>query len=250
MHNQRQQPCSRTALWNLSSVAQLECPALCRRTYDLDCWNTSSRITGTSTHPWPVFVYPPWPGGVSREGRGSTGCGWCHTSTRRPPQAHGAGTKCAHPYPRRTTAGRCESRSAALPPAGPPYAAQEREQGTASARPPTVPPAADHVHRHKRIDEPEHIHQLFHRLRHRRIKQRDHRHVVDNLLHGAPLHPLLRSRHVKQTVWPGATGGRHVIHVHRIVHGACRLGRGMPPDLRRKVQLEIPLPGLGLILSP
>ena len=50
VHNQRQQPCSRTALWNLSSVAQLECPALCRGTYDWDWWNTSCMITGTSTH--------------------------------------------------------------------------------------------------------------------------------------------------------------------------------------------------------
>ena len=30
VHNKRQQPCSGTALWNLSSVAQLEGPALCR----------------------------------------------------------------------------------------------------------------------------------------------------------------------------------------------------------------------------
>ena len=137
MHNKRQQPCSRTALWNLSSVAQLECPALCRRTYDLDCWNTSCRITGAPTHPWKVFVYRPglavYPGG---------GAHWVWASTSGPPQAHGADTKCAHPYPRRTTAGQCESRSAALPPAGPPYAAQEREQGTASALPPTVPPTA------------------------------------------------------------------------------------------------------------
>ena len=104
--------------------------------------------------------------------------------------------------------------------------------------------------RHKRIDEPEHFHQLVHRLRHGSIEQRDLRHAVDNLLHGAPLHPLLRPRHVKQTVWPGATGGRHLIHVHWIVHSASRLVRGMPPDLRRKVQLEMPLPGPGLLLSP
>ena len=32
VHKQRQQPCSRTELWNLPSVAQLECPALCRGT--------------------------------------------------------------------------------------------------------------------------------------------------------------------------------------------------------------------------
>ena len=67
MHNKRQQPCSRTALWNLSSVAQLECPALCRGTYDLDCWNTSCMIERTSTHPWPIFLYRPglavYPGG-------------------------------------------------------------------------------------------------------------------------------------------------------------------------------------------
>ena len=41
-----------------------------------------------------------------------------------------------------------------------------------------------------------------------------------------PLNPLVRSRDVQQTVWPGSPGDRHIIHDHRIVHGACRLGRG------------------------
>ena len=58
-------------------------------------------------------------------------------------------------------------------------------------------------------------------------------------VHRAPLNPLLRSRHVKQTVWPGALAAIT----------SC-LGRGMHPDLRRKVQLEIPLSGPGLRLSP
>ena len=70
--------------------------------------------------------------------------------------------------------------------------------------------------------EGEDIRQLFYHQRHRRHDRR----TVDKLLHGTPLDPLLRSRHVKQTVWPGAPGGRHIIHVHRIVHSACRLGRG------------------------
>ena len=39
---------------------------------------------------------------------------------------------------------------------------------------------------------------------------------------------------------PDPPGGRHVIHVHRIVQGACRLERGMRPERGRVVHLEIP----------
>ena len=53
----RQQPCSRTALWNLPSVAQLDCPGTLsrelnrERTVRLDCWNKRCMITATSTTP-------------------------------------------------------------------------------------------------------------------------------------------------------------------------------------------------------
>ena len=56
--------------------------------------------------------------------------------------------------------------------------------------------------------------------------------------------------HVEQTVWLGASGGKHLVDVHRMVHGACRLERGMLPDLRGKIQIEIPLSGPGLLLFP
>ena len=51
-----------------------------------------------------------------------------------------------------------------------------------------------------------------HHLRHRSIEHRQG-HNVDGLLHDAPLNPLLRTRHVEQTVWPGATDGWHLVKV-------------------------------------
>ena len=78
-------------------------------------------------HPGPVFENRPglavYPGGG-----GPTGCERSPLSTSRPPQAPRAA---ATTYP---------SAPAALPPAGALSAAQEGEQGTASALPPTVPP--------------------------------------------------------------------------------------------------------------
>ena len=103
--------------------------------------------------------------------------------------------------------------------------------------------------RHRLVEDLQHFHHRVHRLRRRNVEERDDG-QIDNLLHGVPRDSLLRSGHDRQPVRPRAPGGRHIIHVQRIVHGACRLGRGMPPDLRRKVQLEIPLPGPGLLLSP
>ena len=80
--------------------------------------------------------------------------------------------------------------------------------------------------------------------RHRNIK-----HWRENdLFHGAPLDPLLRPD-LREPVRPGAPGGRQVVHVHRMVQGACRLVRGMRPELGRVVHLEIPLPGPGHFLS-
>ena len=104
--------------------------------------------------------------------------------------------------------------------------------------------------RQRLVEDLQHFHHRVHRLRRRNVEERDNGHNIDSLLHDAPRDSLLRSGHVRQPVRPRAPGGRHIIHVHRIVHGACRLGRGMPPDLRRKVHLEIPLPGPGLLLSP
>ena len=102
--------------------------------------------------------------------------------------------------------------------------------------------------RHGRVEALQDDHRLVNHLRHGSIEQRDHRHAVDNLLHGVSLDPLLRSRHVEQTVWSGATGGRHIIHVHRI-STRCLPPEGDASRLRRKVQLEIPFPGPGLLLS-
>ena len=73
------------------------------------------------------------------------------------------------------------------------------------------------------------VQQLSHHLRHRIIKsqQRDR---IDDLLHGAPLCPLLRPD-LGKPVRPGAQGGRHIIDVHGKVHYACRLGGGMLRNL-------------------
>ena len=57
-------------------------------------------------------------------------------------------------------------------------------------------------------------------------------------------------RHGCQPVWSGATGGRHLIHVHGKVLGACRLVSGGPSDRRHVVQLAPPLPAPGRRLSP
>ena len=48
---------------------------------------------------------------------------------------------------------------------------------------------------------------------------------VDNLLHGAPLYPVLRSGHGKQPVRPRPSG-RHIFDVKGKVLSACRLGVG------------------------
>ena len=89
-------------------------------------------------HPGPVFLYRPglavYPGGEG--GRGPTGCERSPHSTSRPPLAQRAAATRTHRHPRKTRL--AEARSAALPPAGAPSAAQEREQGRASALPPVL----------------------------------------------------------------------------------------------------------------
>ena len=56
-------------------------------------------------------------------------------------------------------------------------------------------------------------------------------HRFDKLLHDVPLNPLLWTRHGCQPVWSGATGGRHLVHVHGKELGACRLGKGCSRNL-------------------
>ena len=97
------------------------------------------------------------------------------------------------------------------------------------------------------VNDLQDIHAVFHHLRHRSIENRYFKHRFD---HEVPLDPLLWTRHGCQPVWSGATGGRHFIHVHGKVLGACRLGSGGPPDRRRVVQLAPTLPGPGRPLSP
>ena len=47
-----------------------------------------------------------------------------------------------------------------------------------------------------------------------------------NIDERAPQNPLLRTRHSREPVWPGASGGRHsIVNVHLKVHRTCRLVR-------------------------
>ena len=78
------------------------------------------------------------------------------------------------------------------------------------------------------VEAGEDLHHHVHHLRHRSIKNWHPRHRFDKLLHEVPLDPLLWTRHGRQTVWSGATGGRHLVNVRGKVLGACRLGRGAP----------------------
>ena len=59
--------------------------------------------------------------------------------------------------------------------------------------------------RQKRVEELEHVWQLFHHLR-RRIVESRQRGEVDDLLNGAPLYPFLRSGHGKKQVRPRPAG--------------------------------------------
>ena len=96
VHNQRQQPCSRTELWNLPSVAQLECPALCRGTespHDLDCWNTNSMITGTPTISPGQYFYTALAWRCTPPG-GPIGCGANPTATTSDHPVQRPGTTC------------------------------------------------------------------------------------------------------------------------------------------------------------
>ena len=77
-----------------------------------------------------------------------------------------------------------------------------------------------------RVNDLEDCHQLFHYLRHRGIEQRNDRHGVDELLHGCAAEPAPPDQTWVGPVYPGATGGRHIIDVHGKVHSDCRLKRG------------------------
>ena len=69
------------------------------------------------------------------------------------------------------------------------------------------------------------VRQLFHHLRHRVVEKRHQRNSVDDLLHGAPQNPLLRSGQGNDPVRPGAPELRHtVIVVEREVLCAGLLG--------------------------
>ena len=56
--------------------------------------------------------------------------------------------------------------------------------------------------RHERIEELEHVWQLFHRLRRRIIEKKQQRDGIDNLLHSAPQNPLLRPGQGRNPVRP------------------------------------------------
>ena len=81
------------------------------------------------------------------------------------------------------------------------------------------------------------VRQLFHHLRHRVVEKRHQRDCVDDLLHGAPQIPLLRSG---QPVRPGAPELRHtVIVVEREVLCCQALGGGVLPELGRVLRLVL-----------
>ena len=98
--------------------------------------------------------------------------------------------------------------------------------------------------RHKSIDEPEHIHQLFHHQRHRSIARRYPRNGVDDLVHGVPLNPLFRPGQGRHPVRP-RPAGLFVVEAEEL-----RLGCGGVPDRRRIVQLVPPHPCPGSSLTP
>ena len=89
---------------------------------------------------------------------------------------------------------------------------------------------------------------LSHHQRHRSVENRQ-KGVVDDLLHGAPLYPLLWPPRLTQTGWPGTPGRHHVFVGELIVLGACRVGRRSRPELGRVLRLALLLPGPGRLLS-
>ena len=227
-----------------------------------DCWNLCCIFTGTPTTATSATVaaasisFPPWPGGVPRWG-GPLGVGGAHRPPVDPRRSRSA-TNRTHLHPRRTTAGRTEARSAALPPAGPPYAAQEREQGTASALPPTVSPAAVHVPRvakgvvnedlghfnnllgHRDVQELVDLHQLLSHQRHKNIERRQEGRGVANLFHGVPVYTLLRP-HLRERRWQAAT--RRQAHLqHQVISTQCLPPGSWDAPERGREALLVPTP--------
>ena len=81
--------------------------------------------------------------------------------------------------------------------------------------------------RQTRGEELEHVLQLFHRLRHRIVEKRHQRDCVDDLFHGAPLYPCLRTGQGSDPVRPNPFGVLvKQIEEHRIHPG---VGRPLAP---------------------
>ena len=71
-------------------------------------------------------------------------------------------------------------------------------------------------------DEDLHHHVLY--LRRKNIESRQRGDSNNGQLHGTPQNPLLLPD-LGEPVRPGAPDGKHIIHVHWIAQGACRLER-------------------------
>ena len=79
----------------------------------------------------------------------------------------------------------------------------------------------------KPVEEPKNVWQLFHRLRHRIVEKRHQRDCVDDLSHGAPLYPFMRTGQGSNPVRPSPFGVLVVqVEVHRIHPG---VGRHLAP---------------------
>ena len=79
----------------------------------------------------------------------------------------------------------------------------------------------------KRVEEAHDVRQLFHHLRHRIVEKRHQRDCVDDLFHGAPLYPCMRTGQGSDPVRPSTFGVLVVqVEVHRIHPG---VGRPLAP---------------------
>ena len=87
----------------------------------------------------------------------------------------------------------------------------------------------------------EDVWQLFHHLRRRIIESRKQRDRIDDLLHGAPLYPLMRPGQGRHPVRPRPAGLFFKAEELRLVCGI--------PDRGRVVHLAPPHPGAGNRLS-
>ena len=211
MHNQRQQRCSRTALWNLLSVAILECPALCRGTEAEHVRlgrqeNEQHDHRDVHNQPGPVFLYRP--------GLAVYPSGWSHWVWREPDSHHqrlrGAASSSAdhrhngvflHHVDRQGR--RHESRHFH-------QLFHQLRLAHSSAYGDVLGRDLGHFDdllgiRHERVEETEDVWQLFHRLRHKSIEDLHHggkTHKVDDVLHGVPLDPPVWPRRLCQAGRP------------------------------------------------